>query len=244
VIAWETGWGAGLHSRLPVGALPAAASVEPKLLPQLVASAPEQTWPETVARPIFVPGRRPAPTLVAVSAMRKGQFILQGTTVVGPLSIAMLKEIATGKVYRMEKGRDILGMTVAEVAPDRVTLRSGDDSEVVVLMVARGTGAPAAAAAPQSAMPSGPFVSEVSSAPGSPLQAAAVPPPSQRGTPGAAAPAGSAQIGSAAVPVPSGGPVPGGLPAIPPPVATQESAASTPEEILARRRAARRAQPN
>jgi len=242
VIAWETGWGEGLHARLPVKSLPAGAPVEPKLLPQLVASAPEQAWPETAARPIFVPGRRPAPTLIPPSAMRKGQFILQGTTVVGPLSIAMLKEISTGKLHRLEKGREIFGMTLAEVARDQVTLRSGDDSETLLLMVSKAAGGPAA---PQQAfVQTGPFTSSAP-VPGNPAQSAASPAPQQGAPgvpgPGVPGPGGGPQPTAMAPPVPSGS-APASTMAGPAPVATPESVATTPEEILARRRAARRSQ--
>ena len=42
--------------------------------------APEQAYPETVARPLFIPTRRPAPEapVAAQGALQKGQFVLQG----------------------------------------------------------------------------------------------------------------------------------------------------------------------
>lgn len=241
VIAWETGWGEGLHARLPAKPLPAAAPVEPKLLPQLVASAPEQAWPETATRPIFVPGRRPAPALNAPSAMRKGQFILQGTTIVGPLSIAMLKETSTGKLYRLEKGRELQGMTLAEVAPDRVTLRTGEDSETLLLMVTKA--AAAAPGAPPPFVQSGPFTSPVPESVQPPRTAAM--PAATSGTQGPVGASGGPQ--AATLPRPSAAAaaaagLPAGMPTGAPPAASTDSSAMTPEEILARRRAARRSQ--
>jgi hypothetical protein len=250
VIAAETGWGEGLHARLPVRILPAAAPVEAKLLPQLVASAPEQAWPETAARPLFVPGRRPAPPVVATTAMRKGQFILQGTTIVGPMSIAMLKEVSTGKMYRVERGRELLGMTLAEIAADRVTLRSGDDSETLVLVVARAGAATQGAQAAQAPfVQAGPF-SSPAQAPGTsamPVPPANVPLPGSRAATGVPQPATVNVPGSGAQPAANSGSGatgtgPQGVPAGPPITATTDSSPTTPEEIIARRRAARQIQ--
>lgn len=239
VIAWQTGWGDGLHARLPVKTLAAAAPVETKLLPQLVVTAPEQAWPEIAARPIFVPGRRPAPMLNSPTAMRKGQFILQGTTIVGPLSIAMLRETATGRLHRVEKGKELLGMTMAEIAADRVTLRSGDDSETLLLMV---TKAATVAAAQQPFVQAGPFTPAATAAPapGTPPRTAAMP----ASLPGAqAAPAAMRGPQGTAIALPGApGSLPSGIPGIVPQAATPESSAMTPEDILARRRAARRSQ--
>jgi hypothetical protein len=241
VIAWETGWGEGLHARLPTRSLPAAAPVGPKLLPQLVASAPEQAWPETATRPIFVPGRRPAPALNAPNAMRKGQFILQGTTIVGPLSIAMLKETSTGRLYRLEKGRDLQGMTLAEVAPDRVTLRAGEDSETLLLMVTKA--AAAAPGAPAPFVQSGPFTPSAPAAAPPPLTAAM--PAAASGPQGPVGASGVPQASTITRPVAAGAAaagLPPGMPTGAPPAASTDSSAMTPEEILARRRAARRSQ--
>jgi hypothetical protein len=232
VIAAETGWGEGLRARLPVKAMPAAAPIEPKLLPQLAATSPEQAWPETAARPIFVPGRRPAPTANAPTAMRKGLFILQGTTIVGPLSIAMFKEIASGKFFRVEKGKELQGMTLAEVAPDRATLKMGDDAETLMLVVTRAQ--PGAKPVEQA----GPFKSEAP---------AAAPAPAPATTAPAAPPAPAARAAGApqpAAPAAAPGPVPVAPGSAPPPTAGQPNITPdmSPEEMLARRRAARRAQ--
>ncbi len=237
VILWETQWGASLHEPLPQKPLAAPAAVEPKLLPVLVASAPEQAWPETGARPLFVPGRRPAPALNAPAAMRKGQFILQGTTIVGPLSIAMFKEVSSGKVFRIEKGKELLGMTLAEVGPASAKLQSGDDFETLQLLVTKAPPAPQAAAQP--AAQAGPFAS---SAPGpGPVPAVMpVPPTAAAGGPPVPMPPTGRPVGMPAAPGAPGG----AASTAPPPTAGQPNITPdmTPEEMLARRRAARRAQ--
>jgi len=235
VILWETQWGASLHEPLPLKPLAAPAAVEPKLLPVLVASAPEQAWPETGARPLFVPGRRPAPPLNAPAAMRKGQFILQGTTIVGPLSIAMFKEVSSGKVFRVEKGKELLGMMLAEVGPGSAKLQVGDDSETLQLTVTKGQPAPPAAA--QAAAQAGPFPS---SAPGPGPVPMPVPPAATAGGPPVPTPSTGRPVGMPAAPGAPGG----AASTAPPPTAGQPNITPdmTPEEMLARRRAARRAQ--
>jgi len=69
--------------------------------------------------------------------------------VVKGLDIALLREKQSGKVVRVEKGAPVSDMNLAEVYPDRVVLRAGDDSETLMLSVA--TGPTASAATPVSA---------------------------------------------------------------------------------------------
>jgi len=187
---------------------------EAKLLPAFRLPPEQQAGAETLARPLFVPGRRPSPPAASAGegAIKKGQFILQGTTIVGPLSIALLMEVSSRKIHRVEKGSEIMGMTLQEISAEQVVLKAGGDSETLTLQVAKGQGtAPAA-------VQSGPF--------GSPPAAAVAPTAIVR-------PAGAGAPASRAV----------GAMSAPPTAATPGSAAMTPEEIIARRRAARRPQP-
>ena len=73
-----------------------AKAAEAKLLPAFALAPEIQAGSETTGRPLFVPGRRPAPPAAGNGAetLKKGQFVLQGTTIVGDLSFAMLKEVA------------------------------------------------------------------------------------------------------------------------------------------------------
>jgi general secretion pathway protein N len=128
------------------GARSPAKVVEAKLLPPFGLPPGHEAGAETTSRPLFVPARRPAPPAASSgpSSIKRGQFVLQGTTILGALRIAMLKEVGSGAVHRVEKGSEILGMTLAEVAPDQVILRAGDDSETLPLVVAKTAGSPAA----------------------------------------------------------------------------------------------------
>ena len=204
---------------------------EAKLLPAFRLSADSREGSQTTERPLFVPGRRSSPALAGgPGVLKKGQFILQGTTLVGSLSIAMLKEVSTGTIHRVEKGGEILGMKLAEVSAEQVVLRAGDDTETLELLVARGGGSAAAA------VEQGPFGTRPATAtPAGTSQAA------PKGTT-SGAPAPSATIGGVPAPALGGRVAPGGL-SIMPPAARQESSGMTPEEIIARRRAARRPQP-
>ncbi|MGE0357068.1 MAG: hypothetical protein AB7P08_09145 [Burkholderiales bacterium] len=207
---------------------------EAKLLPAFRLSADSREGSQTTERPLFVPGRRSSPALAGgPGVLKKGQFILQGTTLVGSLSIAMLKEVSTGTIHRVEKGGEILGMKLAEVSAEQVVLKAGEDTETLELLVARGAGNAAAA------VERGPFAS--------PAPGPATPGGQPQAAPGSPLPAPAASVGSATIGgVPAaalGGRVTAGGLSVTPPTATPGSAAMTPEEIIARRRAARRPQP-
>lgn len=133
----------------PKGAAPPLG--EAKLLPLLAAAPAEQAYPETGTRPLFVPGRRPAPAGASSGSLPKGQYTLHGVILVDGLEIAMLKDKASGKTVRIEKGKEVNGLRLTAVAPDRVTIAQGDDSEEIALVVQKGLAAVAAA------VPAGPF---------------------------------------------------------------------------------------
>ena len=206
---------------------------EAKLLPAFHLPPELQSGAETLARPLFVPGRRPSPpALAGPGTMKRGQFVLQGTTLVGSLQIALLKEISSGAIHRVEKGGQILGMTLAEITPEQVVLRSGDDSETLPLVVAKGAGSPAAA------VEHGPFGSATPSAA----------PPAAQNRPAAAAPVPARRAAPLVRPPPSatfrsgvGASVP--KQNLPVPGTTAGDPDLTPEEMISRRRAARRSQP-
>lgn len=111
------------------------------------------------ARPLFVSGRQPPPVPAPPKpAMQKGQFVLMGALMTGGKNIALLREVSSGKSKRVEQGGSINGITLATVAPDKVTLTQYDDSEELALKVqsspksapppAPPAGAPAATPAP------------------------------------------------------------------------------------------------
>src|SRR4051812_1976423 len=77
VIAFEAAFNIWPSVTAPAPKAPAVSEV--KILPPLAAVVPDQAYPETAARPLFTPTRRPAPAAPAVAGtMQKGQYILTG----------------------------------------------------------------------------------------------------------------------------------------------------------------------
>ena len=234
------------------------APADAKLLPPLAVVAPEQAYPETAARPLFTPTRRPAPEAAAVAqpTFQKGQFVLLGVIIAGNTRTAMLREKANGRLHRVEVGRDVNGIRVSQVDRDTVTLAQGTETETLPLSVQRPGATPGTPGqpVPPPPMPTASTMTGPFGATGAPA-AGMAPAPGTSATP---VPNG---FGGVAPPMPSfmQTPGPNGLPQQAPGNATGAAmpmqqgangaafpsqaadAALTPEEILARRRA-RRAQ--
>jgi hypothetical protein len=247
VIALEAAF--GLWPSGAPSAPKAAAASEIKLLPPLATVMPDQAYPETVARPLFIATRRPAPAAPTVAGnMTKGQFILQGVIAVGEQRIALLREKSSGKVHRVERGKEISGMTLSVVDNDKVTLAQGGDEEVLTLQIQKAP-MQAAAAVPASAGPFGPSGGAGQPIPGMPTPAG-VPQPGQPGGPAAPVAAPPTVAQPAAPPATNPAQRSGFGPFLNPPAANSSEAATaatpmTPEELLARRRARRgQQQPN
>jgi hypothetical protein len=218
-IGLETGFGARFGPSIPSGTAKPAAPFEAKLLPPVAPVNAEHEYPEMVARPLFAPLRRPAPAAEAApqSAMKRGQYTLQGVTIAGETKIALLKEKSTGRIYRVEKGHDFNGLKLADVSPESATLAQGGEQEVLPLQVIKP--------APLAHVPgSGPFGPAPGVRPGNPAA-----------RPGAVNPAVNPAAHSAPRPAVQNPP--------PTPLPQATTAPLTPEELLARRRA-RRAEQN
>jgi hypothetical protein len=219
---------------------------EAKLLPQVAAVSADVAYPETAARPLWTPTRRPAPAALATQqSLVRGQFVLHGVTIAGIMKIALLKEKSSGRIHRVEQGGEVNGVQVAEVEPSRVTLAQGTEREVLDLTVQKAGGATPggpAAAVPPIVSTGGPFAPV-----GTPAGAAQ-----------AGRPAGQPPVATASPPPPGPQVSPGPLPAGRQPPSTTAGAANpsqgavpqqpsaapmTPEELLARRRARRNQNP-
>jgi len=161
VLGFETDWGRDVDG---AAAQTASAGVQPvsvALLPEYRVDGGVGARKETVDRVLFNPTRRPAPpataTVAAASTMKRGQYTLTGTTMVGSVATAFLKEVSGGKSRSVRKGETLDGMLVADVAPDHVRLKQGDDIEDLPLKVAAGprTTVQVAAPAPAAGQPAG-----------------------------------------------------------------------------------------
>lgn len=183
VLGWETDWGRSLRVTPPVEAPVTPKPVAAAVLPDFAIEGGLAARPETVARTLFNPTRRPAPVAVAEAprpTMKRGQFTLTGTLVTEGKSTAFLRETSGGKSRRVLQGESINGLLVAEVKPDRVKLAFGDEFEDLILKVASNPRPAAVAGAP-------------------------VAPPPGAGTGSAARPGGRPAVAPAAAPVANAG---------------------------------------
>jgi hypothetical protein len=153
LLGWETDWGSAVESVPQPAEAAAPEPVVASLLPDYAIAGGVAARAETVQRTLFNPTRRPAPPMAqdgGPGRLQRGQFALTGTTVAQGKNTAFLREVAGNKSRRVQAGETINGILVTEVAPDRVKLVLGDETEELVLKVAtnpRPTVAPVAAPA-------------------------------------------------------------------------------------------------
>ena len=171
-IGVETDWGRSLSRDTPTPGAAAPQPVAVALLPEYRIDGGTDARRETVDRVLFNPTRRPAPpssqVAGAASAMKKGQYTLTGTTVVGNVATAFLREVNGGKSRSVHQGDKLGdGLLVAEVKPDRVRLKQGDDVEELSLKIATG---------PKTTVQTAPVVAAGGAQPGAPGAPAAINP--------------------------------------------------------------------
>ncbi len=144
VIGLESDWGRRIRPPLPVPKPAQETRADYTIQPEFTLLPLEQGFAETTARPMFIPVRRPPPPPAPPKpAMQKGQFVLLGALITKDKSIALLREVATGKAIRVEQGKEIKGITVANVYPEKVALTQYDDTEELVLKIQPLTKLPA-----------------------------------------------------------------------------------------------------
>lgn len=153
VIGDQVGWGDRLRLGMPVAEVLDPDAVGVDLLGEYSLPSLEKQYPLTLSRPLFVPTRRPPPPPPPPPppqpppkpTMQKGQFQFVGAIILPETSYVVLRDVASGKTRRVEKGQTINGILIESVEPDRVTLTQYDDVEVVTMKVQpSGKGAPAA----------------------------------------------------------------------------------------------------
>ncbi|HEX6137166.1 MAG TPA: hypothetical protein VF059_05880 [Casimicrobiaceae bacterium] len=215
-LGYETDWGRGMTREAPAAAAPSPQPVAVSLLPEYRVDGGVEARKETVERVLFNPTRRPAPpaTQTAESgSMKKGLYTLTGTTVVGDVATAFLREVKGGKARSVRRGDKLDDVLVAEVLPDHVRLRQGNDFEELPLRIATGPKATIQSVAPVAVAPAQPGAQPVAAAP--------------------AAVGGSATPVAAQQPVRPGATTPGATP--------RPGTVSVSELLAERRRAARAA---
>ncbi|MGE5168970.1 MAG: hypothetical protein ACM3JC_01220, partial [Rudaea sp.] len=141
-LGYETDWGRDMTHEPAEDARVAPAPVAVALLPEYKVAGGVEARKETVERVLFNPTRRPAPPAAqaanAPSAMKHGAFALTGTTMIGNVATAFLREVNGGKSHTVRQGETLNGVVVAEIKPDHVRLKQGDDVEDLQLKVSGG----------------------------------------------------------------------------------------------------------
>ncbi len=187
-IGLETKWGRQMQWPLPTIADTPAAFSKPELAEAFRLPPPDH-FSQVTARPIFIVTRRPSPVAPPPEppkpSMKKDQFILMGTTVAGASKIAFLIEKAGNASRVVAEGKEINGITVREIAADRVVLSQFGDTEVLVLRTNKPR--PGVPGIPAAGQPAVPFFGAPAKPPGAQVPffgaPGGVPPPGAQGVP-------------------------------------------------------------
>ena len=138
-IGIEIDWGRRIISPLPQPKPQETKLALAPLHPEFGLPPLEPTYAGVLERPLFVPTRRPPPppppAVPPKPAMKKGQFVLVGVIFTKDKKVALLREIASGKVSRVEQGKEINGILVASMEREKVILKQWDDQEEIVLKI-------------------------------------------------------------------------------------------------------------
>ncbi|HJU22508.1 MAG TPA: hypothetical protein VJ891_08365 [Casimicrobiaceae bacterium] len=142
-IGYETRWGRDVDPDPAPAKAAAAQPVTVALLPEYRIEGGVEARKETVERELFNPTRRPAPPATQTAGgpsgpMPKGLYTLTGTTVVGNMATAFLREIKGGKSHTVRQGDTLDGTLISEVKPDHVRLSKNGDVEELQLKIASG----------------------------------------------------------------------------------------------------------
>ena len=176
-IGAELGWGNRINMPLPQPKPQKIRPEVLPLQPEFILMSLDQSYTAILARPLFVSTRRPLPPKFvprqgsASSAstrhlppspppipvpieppkptMRKGQFILDGIIITKDKNIALLREVATRKMVRVELGQEINGMQIEKLERDKITFKQGDEREELLLKIKTGPSKPGRPASPQ-----------------------------------------------------------------------------------------------
>lgn len=137
-IGTEIEWGSRVSLPLPQPKPQTPRSAPAPLQPEFSLPPLEQNYTDMLLQPLFVPTRRPSPPAQIEPpkpAMRKGQFTLAGSILTDKKNVALLREIATNKMLRVEQGREINGIQLEKVGKRTVTLKQGDDREELIMKI-------------------------------------------------------------------------------------------------------------
>lgn len=137
-------WGLQPGLPVPVVAEQTPGKIEVETLPDYHLPALKKNFKETLTRPLFVSSRREAPPIPPPPpppkpTMKRGQFVLLGTVLLGEGNMAILKEVAGARVRQISEGGLINGIKLERVQPDRVVLSEYEETEELRLKVQPST---------------------------------------------------------------------------------------------------------
>jgi hypothetical protein len=141
LLFWEWTQGLKLQQQLThLRSIPVTAVPSQKILPEFTLPDAATGFPDFLTRPLLFVSRR-APVIAGkgvVSAMKKGQFVLVGVLITPQQRSALLRDVQTKKIETVALAGVLRGITLDEVAPSRVVLRQGTESEELTLNVQSG----------------------------------------------------------------------------------------------------------
>jgi hypothetical protein len=169
-IGTELGWGNRINPPLPQPTPQKNHPAVLPLQPDFILQPLNLSYTTILERPLFTPGRHSLPTTSTshqhktstvatrhspppppplplpveppMPTMRKGQFILDGIIISKDKNIALLREVITRKVIRVELGQEINGMQVEKLDRNKLTFKQGDEREELVLTIKTGPNQP------------------------------------------------------------------------------------------------------
>ena len=189
-IGTELGWGNRVNLPVPPPKPQKIRPAVLPLQSEFALRSLDKSYTEILARPLFVSSRRPLPPKfvprqhssssastrrpppppspppvpVAIEppkpTMRKGQFILDGIIITKDKNIALLREVASRKMVRVELGQEINGMQIEKLDRDKITFKQGDEREEVILKIKTVSGSQGKSGSPrplQLAVPAAPL---------------------------------------------------------------------------------------
>lgn len=132
---FQVGQGSGYQSVAPSGT-----SVAPMPVP-LFALLERESFSETLARPLFMPNRRPAEPAAPESAAatpraapaKANRYALSAIIIIDDERIALLTDTATGGLNRVREGESVAGWQVEAIRADSAVLTNGDIREELAL---------------------------------------------------------------------------------------------------------------
>ena len=112
-------------------AAPQAATMPP---PEAFALPPLQSYSAVTERPLFSPGRKPAPPeLSSQPATNVSEFVLSGIVITDNEKVALIADAHAGSLARYREGQIVGGWKLTSIEQDRIVLERGATRQEIKL---------------------------------------------------------------------------------------------------------------